>query len=74
MSDSWTGFTKFMFLNEKLPPGYMWSGERLTKIQATTRPGYLWSEIWIGMSNAAKKQEKQEYWLSRSQSSTLLEN
>ena len=26
LSDSWTGFTKFTLLNEKLPPGYMWSG------------------------------------------------
>ena len=34
--------------------------ERLTKIQATTRPHYLWPEIWIGMSKAAKKQEQQE--------------
>ena len=31
----------------------------LTKIQATTRPDYLWLEIWIGMSKAAQK-EKQE--------------
>ena len=33
-------------------------GVRLTKIQATTRPDYLWPEIWIGMSKAAKKKEK----------------
>ena len=41
LSDSWTGFKKFTLLNEKPPPGYIWSGEdRLPKIQATTRPGY----------------------------------
>ena len=38
LSHSWTGFTKFTLLNEKLPQGYMWFGRRLTKIQATTRP------------------------------------
>ena len=41
-------------------PRYMWSGERLLKIQATSRPDYLWPEIWIGMSKAAKKKQKQE--------------
>ena len=28
-------------------------------IQATTRPVYLWAEMWIGMSKEAKKKEKQ---------------
>ena len=59
LSDSWTGFTKFALLNEKPLSGSLWSGRRLTKIQATTRPDCLWPEIWIGMSKAAKKQEKQ---------------
>ena len=34
-------------------------GKRLEEIQATTRPDYLWPEIWIGTSKAAKKKEKQ---------------
>ena len=55
LSDSWTGCTKFTWLNEKPPPGYMWSGRRLTQIQAATRPDYFWPEIWIGMSEAARK-------------------
>ena len=42
------------------PKGCMWSGRRLTKIQATTRPDYLWPEIWTDMSKAAQKKEKQE--------------
>ena len=61
LSDSWTGFTKFTLLKEKLPQGYRWSGVRLTKIQATTRPDYLWPEICIGMSKATQKKEKQEW-------------
>ena len=29
LSDSWTGFTQFILLEEKPPDGKMWSGERL---------------------------------------------
>ena len=31
LSDSWTGFTQFTLLEEKLPDGYMWSGEETDK-------------------------------------------
>ena len=61
LSDSWTRFTKFTLLNEELLPGYVWSGERLTKIQATTRLVSLRPEIWFGMSKAPEKHEKQEW-------------
>ena len=36
LSDSWKGFTKIVLLREKPPKGYMWPGERLTKILTTT--------------------------------------
>ena len=29
LSDSWTGFTQFTLLEEKLPEGYMWSGRKI---------------------------------------------
>ena len=45
LSDSWTGFILFSLMKEKLPEGYMWSGESLTKRQATSGP-----EIWRSMS------------------------
>ena len=61
LSDSWTGFTRFTFFNERLPKGYMWSKERLTNIQATTRPDHWWPEIWSGMSMAAQRREKQQW-------------
>ena len=32
LSDSWTIFTQFTSVSEKLPEGHMWSGERLTKL------------------------------------------
>ena len=59
-----TGFTKFTWLTEKPPPRCLWFGERLIKIQATTRRDFLWPEIWIGMLKAATKQEKQEWFRS----------
>ena len=42
-------------------PGKMQSRRRLTTNQGTTRPDYLWPEIWTGMPKAAKKKEKQEW-------------
>ena len=44
LSDPWTGFTPFIILEEKPPDGYMWSGERLTRKQQTSRPDHLWPE------------------------------
>ena len=40
LSDPWTGFTQFTLLEEKPPNGYMWSGERLTCNQLTSRPDH----------------------------------
>ena len=42
LSDSWTGFTQFTLISEKPPEGFLWSGRRLTKRQATSRPDHLW--------------------------------
>ena len=35
LSDLWTGFTQFTLLDEKVPDGHMWSGERWTRKQLT---------------------------------------
>ena len=55
LSDPWTGFTQFTLLEEK-PPNiyiyiyiYMWSRERLTRKQLTSRPVYSWPELWDKM-------------------------
>ena len=42
VSVSWTGFTQFTLLSEKPLEGFLWSGERLTKRQATSRPDHFW--------------------------------
>ena len=49
LSGVWTGFTQFTLLEEKPPDGYMWSGERLTRKQLTSRPDHLWPELWEKM-------------------------
>ena len=46
--DSWAGFTQFALLKKKKKPpdGYIWSGERLTRKQVTSRPDHKWPELW----------------------------
>ena len=61
LSDPWTGFTQFTLLEEKPPDGYMWSGERLTRKQLTSRPDHLWPEFWKSMGKHAKLKEKQKW-------------
>ena len=39
----------------------MWSGERLTRKQQTSRPDLLWPEIWKTMGKNAKLKEKQKW-------------
>ena len=64
-SDSWTGFTQFTLLNEKPPDGFLWSGERLTKRPASSRPDHLWPELWKSMGKHAKLKEKQKWSLEK---------
>ena len=57
---------------KKSPPeGYMWSGRRPTKIQATPRPEKVWLEAWTKIGKAAQNREMQE-WAKEKQSSTML--
>ena len=61
LSDSWTGFTQFTLLEEKLPDGYMWSGRRLTRRQVTSRPDHVWTELWIKLGRNAKLKAKHKW-------------
>ena len=61
LSDSWTGFTQFTLLEEKAPDGFIWSRERLTRKQLTSRPDHLWPELWKSMGKHAKLKEKQKW-------------
>ena len=61
LSDPWTGFTQFTLLEEKPPDGYMWCGGRLTQKQLTSRPDYLWPELWKSMGKHAELKEKQKW-------------
>ena len=61
LSGSWTGFAQFTLLDETPPDGYMSSGKRLTKRQATSRPDHLWPELWTKLGRNAKLREKQKW-------------
>ena len=61
LSDAWTGFTRFILLNERPPGGYTWSGWRLTRKQTTSRPDNAWPDMWKHMSDAAKSKAKQKW-------------
>ena len=61
LSDSWTGFTQFTLSEEKPPDGHVWSGWRLTKGQVTSRPDYLWPELWMKLKRKSKLKEKQKW-------------
>ena len=52
LSDYGTGCTQFTLLEERPPDGYMWSGKRLTRKQLTSRPDFLWPELWEKMEKA----------------------
>ena len=58
LSDLWTGFTRFILLEETPPDGKMWSGERLPRKQLTSRPDNLWPELWEKMGKNAKLKER----------------
>ena len=61
LSDYWTGFTQFTLLEEKPPNGKMWSRERLTRKQLTSRPDYLWPELWTKLGRNAQLKERQKW-------------
>ena len=48
-------------MEEKPSDGFMWSGERLTRKQLTSRPDHLWPELWDKMGKNAKLKEKQKW-------------
>ena len=56
------GQVSFSVLSQKRNlDGYMWSGERLTKRQVTSRPDHLWPELWIKLGRNAQLREKDKW-------------
>ena len=55
------GSHNLLYWKKKSPEGYMWSGERLTRKQLTSRPDHLWPELWKSMGKHAKLKEKQKW-------------
>ena len=55
-------------MHEKRPAGFSSSEEASYEdSKESTRPDYLWPEIWLGMSKAAKRQEKREWVIEKPQ-------
>ena len=52
-------------LDETPPDGFSWSGGRLTKKHTTSRPNYLWPELWKDMSEAAQRKEQQKWTIEK---------
>ena len=65
ISDAWTGFTRFILLNERPPDGYTVSGKRLMRKQTTSRPVNVWPDMWKHMSDAVNKKAKQRWPIKR---------
>ena len=61
VSDPWKRIHEVHSISKKKKTkGYVWSGERLTKNQATCRPDNLWPEVWLSMSKAVREGEKHQ--------------
>ena len=58
LSENWTGFTQSTLSEEKPPDGYLWSGERLTRQQLTSRPDHLRPELWEKLGRNVKLKVK----------------
>ena len=65
LSDSWTGFTRFIVLNEKAADGCTWSWKYLARKQTTSRPDSPWPEIRQDVSEASKRKKKQKWCIEK---------
>ena len=59
LSDAWTGFTRFILLNERPPDGFSWCVGILTRKQTTSRPDKK------HMSDAAKSKANQKWTIEK---------
>ena len=73
LSDAWTGFTRFIEMNERPPDGSSWSGERLTRKQTTSRPGDV-CQICGSICLMHPNPKKSKNWPSRSPNSIMPED
>ena len=61
LSDAWTGFIRFILLNERPPDGFSWSGESLKRKQTTSKPDNAWPDMLKHFSDASKRKTKQKW-------------
>ena len=70
--DYWNVDVDRNLFNENLSKGCMWSGGRLSKIQETARPEYLWPEIGPARQKQLRRRRSRNGQL-KNRSSILLE-
>ena len=66
LSDAWTGFTRFILMDESHltdthGPGGDLRGNKQTNKQTTSRTDNVWPDMWKFLSDAAKKKAKQRW-------------
>ena len=61
LSDSWTGFISLLYWKNNLQTEKMWSGERSTRRQLTSRPDHLWPELWTKLGRNAKLKDRHRW-------------
>ena len=61
LSDAWTGFTRFVLLNESHMMDTHGLDVRLARKQTTSRPDDVWPDMRTRMSDVAKKNAKQRW-------------
>ena len=73
LSDAWTGFTRFILLNERPPEGYTWSGGRLTR-NKQPQDQTMYGQICGNICLMQRKRKQNKGGQSRNQSSTMPDN
>ena len=66
LSDAWTGFTRFVLLNESPPEGYTWSRERLTR-NKQPQDQTVYGQICGNICLMQRKRKQNKGGLSRNQ-------
>ena len=62
LSDAWTGFSRFILLNERPPDGCTWSGrETHEETKKTSTSDNVWPDLWKQMSDVSKSEAKQKW-------------
>ena len=74
LSDAWTGFTRFMLLNERPPNGYAWSGVGDLRGNKQPQDPTMYGRICGSICLMQRKAKQNKSGLSRNRSSIIPDN